>query len=124
VNRRSFLSLMGFAATAAIVKPTYFFAPRDGWGIKIYPVIGAWADYRNFSDIALQTAIDPDIRTATGLSLYYEQQFIANLKAATPLVRFLRDPRLPELPAAHGYQLNNPEIARLENECTSTEWRM
>jgi hypothetical protein len=45
VNRRSFLSMMGFVAPAVIVKPTYFFAPRDGWGIKIYSTIGAWADY-------------------------------------------------------------------------------
>lgn len=45
MNRRSFLSMMGFVAPNVIVKPTYFFAPRDGWGIKLYSTIGAWADY-------------------------------------------------------------------------------
>lgn len=45
MNRRSFLSMMGYVAPAVIVKPTYFFAPKDGWGIKMYATIGAWADY-------------------------------------------------------------------------------
>jgi len=61
VNRRSFLSMMGFVAPAVIVKPTYFFAPRDGWGIKIYTTIGQYADYYNFSDIALSTEINPGL---------------------------------------------------------------
>ena len=45
MNRRSFLSMMGYIAPAVIVKPIYFFAPKDGWGIKTYATIGAWADY-------------------------------------------------------------------------------
>ena len=45
MNRRSFLSMMGYVAPAVIVKPIYFFAPKDGWGIKTYATIGAWADY-------------------------------------------------------------------------------
>jgi hypothetical protein len=116
VNRRSFLSLMGFAAPAVIVKPTYFFAPLGGWGVKLYATIGAWADYPG------PGAYDPS--QLIGHNVNYSQQFLENLKAMTPLMNYLRDPRLPELPAAHGYQLNNPEIARLENKCTSTEWRM
>ena len=45
MNRRSFLSMVGFVAPVAVVKPTYFFAPPGGWGVKLYATIGAWADY-------------------------------------------------------------------------------
>lgn len=48
MNRRSFLSMMGFVAPAVIVKPTYFFAPTGGWGVKLYSTIGQWADYYPF----------------------------------------------------------------------------
>lgn len=60
MNRRSFLSMMGFMAPAVIVKPTYFLAPRDGWGIKIYSTIGQYANYRSFSDAYLITEIDTE----------------------------------------------------------------
>jgi hypothetical protein len=60
VNRRSFLSMMGFVAPAVIVKPTYFFAPRDGWGIKIYSTISEYADYVSFPDIYLWPESYPD----------------------------------------------------------------
>jgi hypothetical protein len=102
VNRRSFLSMVGFVAPVVIAKPTYFFAPIGGWGVKLYSVIGAWADYPS-----------RPIRTATGLHLHYEQQFRANLKAATPLVQLLRDPRLPKLVEASGYRLIESEVDRV-----------
>ena len=111
MNRRSFLSMMGFVAPAVIVKPTYFFAPKDGWGVKLYTTIGAWADYP-----------PRPIRTATGWHLYYEQQFKQNLKAATPLVWFLRDPKLPKLVEASGYRLIQPEVDRVCAEVD--EWQL
>ena len=67
MNRRSFLSMMGFLAPAVIVKPTYFFAPRDGWGIKIYSTIGAWADY------------PPDISSLVGSFVSYNFRYMATV---------------------------------------------
>jgi hypothetical protein len=32
MNRRSFLSMFGAAASVGLVKPTYFFAPSGEWG--------------------------------------------------------------------------------------------
>jgi len=87
MNRRSFLSMMGFVAPAAIVKPTYFFAPPGGWGVKLYSTIGAWADY-------------PGPLTATGadlLRLYYSAKFIENLKAATPIFKLTWPQDIPPL---------------------------
>lgn len=89
MNRRSFLSMMGFVAPVAIVKPTYFFSPPGGWGVKIHTTIGAWADY-------------PGPLTATGadlLRLYYNPVFLANLKAETPSVRTYQ--KLPPVKAGN-----------------------
>ena len=82
MNRRSFLSMMGFVAPAVIVKPTYFFAPRDGWGIKIYPIISQYADYTEFVDVPLRTATGADL-----LTLYFNPCFIRSLKGNTTFRR-------------------------------------
>jgi hypothetical protein len=100
VNRRSFLSMIGFVAPAVIVKPTYFLSPFGGWFRPETMLANTVEGYTAF-------------RTATGLTLYYEQRFIQNLKAATPLVRFLRDPRLPKLVEASGYRLVEFEVDRV-----------
>ena len=87
MNRRSFLSMMGFVAPAAIVKPTYFFAPPGGWGVKLYSTIGAWADY-------------PGLRTATGvdrLMLQYNPAFLTNLKAKPATFKLLWPQDIPPL---------------------------
>lgn len=67
MNRRSFLAMAGFVAPAVIVKPTYFFAPPGGWGVKLYSTIGAWADYPRYP-----------------IRVSYDVRFIANLEAVTP----------------------------------------
>jgi hypothetical protein len=74
MNRRSFLSMMGFVAPAAIVKPTYFFAPPGGWGVKLYSTIGAWADYPPFTGSVHPFVVRDlleDPRTATGIDLLF-----------------------------------------------------
>lgn len=78
MNRRSFLSMMGFVAPAVIVKPTYFFAPPGGWGVKLYSTIGAWADYPG-----------PLTATRADLLMLQNPAFLANLKGNTPAFRRL-----------------------------------
>jgi hypothetical protein len=83
VNRRSFLSLMGFVAPAVIVKPTYFFAPPGGWGVKLYATIGAWADYANFqfyNDPPIATIFDPCATGLPHLPIDYESVFDPELR--------------------------------------------
>lgn len=61
MNRRSFLSMMGFVAPAVIVKPTYFLSPFGGWiRPEIPTVIGAYADYTKVVSFDLPPAIDID----------------------------------------------------------------
>lgn len=77
MNRRSFLSMMGFVAPAAvIIKPTYFLSPFGGW---IRPE-------------TISFLYVPPI-----IKIYYSEQFVENLKAQTPLAMLLRNPRLPKL---------------------------
>jgi len=41
MNRRLFLRLLTTAAPVAVIKPTYFFAPRNGWSLTEG---GVWAN--------------------------------------------------------------------------------
>jgi hypothetical protein len=70
MNRRGFLKLFGGAAAVATVAPTYFFSPIGGWksDVIVNPTtyivgqnayVGQYADYLKFSDLALETPIDP-----------------------------------------------------------------
>jgi hypothetical protein len=53
MNRRSFLSMMGFVAPAIIVKPTYFLAPVKGWGPIPAMMVESYGDYMNVMDFDL-----------------------------------------------------------------------
>ena len=104
MNRRSFLSMMGFVAPAVIVKPTYFFAPPGGWGVKLYSTIGVWTDYHSPFTGSVHPFLVHDLledpRTATGADLlkpYYSAKFIENLKAATPLFKLTWPQDIPPL---------------------------
>jgi hypothetical protein len=59
--------MMGFVVPAVIVKPTYFFAPTGGWGVKLYATIGEWADY------------PPDINLLIGSLVSYNFRYMATL---------------------------------------------
>jgi hypothetical protein len=88
MNRRSFLSMMGFVAPAVIVKPTYFLAPKGGWGVKLYSTIGEWADYPS------------DINSLIGGFASYNFRFMATLPPG-PLER-IRMIDIPELVTGEG----------------------
>lgn len=64
MNRRSFLSMMGFVSPAVIVKPTYFFAPTQGWH-KVHKFDTLLPpNLRFYNDPPIATIFDP---CATGL---------------------------------------------------------
>lgn len=64
MSRRSFLSLLGAAATSAVVAPTYFFAPKGGWQPKLAPRTYSFADVNSViytPNFDLTTAIGEDL---------------------------------------------------------------
>ena len=121
MNRRSFLSMMCFVAPAVIAKPTYFFAPAGGWGVKLHSTIGQYADYSSVGDLALPLNLrlynDPPVATiydpcATGLPPIY-----IDYQAAF-------DPELRELGMRMGQRMAKTIDMIIEQQRNSTDWRM
>ncbi len=91
MNRRGFIRLLGIGAASAVV-PKYFLPPIGGWrsdtivnpyddpnfiGNRVF-TIGSYADYFSFSDLALQTSINPLLA-----NLAMETSYRAALKCPT-----------------------------------------
>lgn len=86
-SRRGFLGLLaGIAATPVLAPLSKLLPPTKtyiaGKDAVINATIGSYADYINISDIAFDSAIDPQVEL---LTTYYTKSVMRNLRANTPL---------------------------------------
>ena len=82
-SRRGFLGLLaGVAATPVLAPLSKLLPPTKtyiaGKDAVINATIGSYADYTNISDLAFDSAIDPQVEL---LTTYYSQSLMWNLKA-------------------------------------------